>query len=146
MILAIIGLWVFIISANFEFKQATVDNEFAPYKNEFYTFLDRGCPSKVKYETNYYTIKFGSPAKPDDWIGICEPHLNGFTIEVEPGFWDRADVQDRRQLIYHELSHCVIYRDHVGDVNNYMYPVIMRINPEIMINQLKNNIADFCND
>lgn len=33
-------------------------------------------------------------------------------VEVKKSFWDSANYEAKRNLIYHELGHCLLYRDH----------------------------------
>lgn len=50
-------------------------------------------------------------------VGSCYeihgPLRTNYEIAIDVGFWDRATYAERKWLIYHELGHCALWRDHV---------------------------------
>lgn len=70
-------------------------------------------------------------------------------IEIDPVFWEEANDTEREVLIFHELGHCVLNRDHVEDIiepyelpKSIMYPVIFDSaysdHRNYYVNELKN--------
>ena len=46
-------------------------------------------------------------------IGYC--FINGInypTILIDKDYWANAEVEDRMALVFHELGHCALYREH----------------------------------
>lgn len=145
-ILIILGSWSFIFAKTFQVKYEDVKPEFVHYRDTFYKLLDKTCPEKVKYESHYYTITWGKPDKDESWVGICMPSINGYTINIDPDYWAKIDKDERAALMYHELSHCVIYRDHVPDKGNYMYKALNVTDPLTVLSQVKANMVKYCNE
>jgi hypothetical protein len=57
-----------------------------------------------------------------DWAGQCV--LGGTpTITLSQADWDLFDDAMREQLVFHELGHCVLFRDHNNDLDPYGNPV-----------------------
>lgn len=54
----------------------------------------------------------------DDVIGQCSfntDHPQRVTIDVS--FWRRASDFEKEMVVFHELGHCVLNRDHIDDAN-----------------------------
>jgi len=62
-------------------------------------------------------IRFGTP-RPTELssrnLGYCNPEIiNGYrVIEIDESQWDLATDQCRRALIYHEMAHCALKKEH----------------------------------
>lgn len=136
--------WSYVLGANVHFEFKHSEPAFKEYVNTYYTRLAKVCPEKMKYQVNYYTIRY--TYDDHDWIGLCSPDINGFTIDIDYYWWQKASLNERQNLIFHELSHCSIYRDHVDDIDNYMYPTLMNIPESKVLTQLTDNMVDYCND
>lgn len=58
------------------------------------------------------------PNLPYSWIGVCNSYPNGARhIQLRQDWWNSAPADSRRSLLYHELGHCALNREH----NNIMY-------------------------
>lgn len=45
--------------------------------------------------------------------GVCLVYSNGYReIQINSLYWDSYSHEQREQLIYHELGHCVLNKDH----------------------------------
>jgi len=110
-------------------RQNTVTNpEFQLYINEFegYSGLD----------TRAVPISFAD--LPGDEAGVCHyfrvgagPIRWGY-IEIDEPYWKTISEQQRINLIFHELGHCVLGRDHVIPTNSvemcpksFMHPSVI---------------------
>lgn len=45
--------------------------------------------------------------------GICETWSDGYTrITIDPNYFEEISEEQREELVYHELGHCELGRDH----------------------------------
>jgi len=139
----IVLCWGFIIHDKVNFRQK-VDKQFKPFVAAYYEFLKEVCPFKYKNQTSNYTIKFDHGD--DQWIGLCEPSWNGYVIHIDKDFWDNSSESAHTQLIFHEMSHCVAFREHVKDESHYMNPIFYVLPYKQMLPQLKTDLRNYCND
>jgi len=49
-------------------------------------------------------------------MGICNPATIPATILISRQYWEASSDLDREQLIFHELGHCVLGRDHNDEI------------------------------
>lgn len=131
------------IGSKIEFGKEKVDTNLKPYVQSYYKLLDQFCPNKNFEHSKYYTIEFGNGG--DKWIGVCYWKINGYHIKIDKDFWDNeATDSDRYQLMYHEMAHCLIDKDHVDDKHNYMNPGYNHIFYEDMLKQVIEDIKQRC--
>jgi len=100
-------------------------DEFYPFVIEYENNLHRfGLDSKIG---NLRSINISFvPNMPRGEIGMCYYFTD--SIEVNKDYWDRANINERDELIVHELGHCVLGLNHsaptsimqaVGVLSNY---------------------------
>lgn len=94
-------------------KKANVNPEFLPYVEKFFDLQERylgerGC---------HYSIKF-KDLSDKGFAGLC---YRGKEIHIDPVSWARASETSREQLIFHELGHCVLRRDHSDSMDSLMF-------------------------
>ena len=54
--------------------------------------------------------------------GRCEITAGGQrTISLSPSAWENFCPAQRRALLWHELGHCVLGREHTAESNSYMF-------------------------
>jgi hypothetical protein len=86
-----------------------IDKEFQQFFNDFKI-------DAKKYNTFLHlaqlTISF-VPSLQGTIAAQCFPRSN--TIEVAADVWQTLSTSQKKSLIYHELGHCVLLRDHVED-------------------------------
>lgn len=77
-------------------------------------------------------VEFGLmfPGAPPDTVAYCDMRANHIVISRKQ--WDKLDTAQREEMMYHELGHCVLRRDHRSDTNptthipsSMMYPNIL---------------------
>lgn len=120
-----------------------IDDELRPFTEEYHALLDKYCDTKNYNTSNFYSITFVNSMNDGD-IGVCYRKINGYSIEVNKQWWDAVSENDRRQLIYHEMAHCLIYKDHVDDKNNYMNPYFNRLQYNDLADQASLDIYNRC--
>ena len=99
------------------FTTYTIDPTFMPYVIEFSQHVN---VSRV-------TIQFGNV--PEAASAACyKNNLGDMTINVRNTMWNILCDKQKRALIFHELGHCVLGRDHLDNLDSYMYPEIQDCN------------------
>lgn len=95
---------------------------FSDYLQQFKTLV---------HGTGRYAGRFDIENLPKPFIGFCY-HDNPWRIRIDYTFWfsPNVPIDDKRSLIFHELTHCVLGADHSNDPNNYMYFQIHHLTPK----------------
>lgn len=134
------------ITQAIEFKYRIIDDELKPYYTEYSNLLRDNCPSGNYTKTNRFIIELVDDLPSEEnWIGICQLKINGFNIKILRPWWNAANPSDRKQLMYHELAHCMIHREHEEDnPNHYMYPSLQPLPDYVFINQAIDDIIEYC--
>lgn len=84
------------------FSQGEIDLEFQPYVDEFISHYGRPIhPIKIKM--------IEDPVK--NRVAFCSLFAHR-AIYVAKAYWSIMDVCDRETVIFHELGHCELNRDH----------------------------------
>lgn len=112
-------------------KQFRVDHELAPYYN---SFQEAGQIRNQNHSTDDLILEFGdTTAQGSDVAGYCgtdyrEEKGIGTNkiymtpkIIINPSVFKNSDEYGRRNLIYHELGHCLLKRGHLETVNDFNY-------------------------
>lgn len=104
--------------------QKKTDAEFTPYVQEFEKYYN----DKVKTP-----IIFGDKFE-KSVIGVCiEYNKHIKIIKINPRFWNQADTYEREALVFHELGHCELNKDHNDAIfeitdNHFIPASLMRSN------------------
>lgn len=117
-----------------------VDHEIAPYYNEFMEIVKNECPNLQL--PNQLFVLFDELN--DDEIGSCTVYLHKKQILIDKNFWSISEARVRKQLVFHELTHCVLKLNHVDVENNYMYPYIETVPGDQLIEQVRLNVRIAC--
>lgn len=129
-----------------QFNHKSVDKELIPYVLEYKALLKEYCPNDAYNTTTMYKIELSPRLENDSWLGVCNYKINGFHIQILKSFWDRAEPEERRQLMYHELTHCLLDKDHNDDQTHYMYKYFNYVDPAMVKKQLILDIIITCNN
>jgi len=106
--------------------QVSVVDDALPY---YRTFLSLAKANAMVVQETDLVIRFGdiNPA----WNAVCVMGGNHTpTITVNASIWSRLPNSQREQLLFHELGHCVLGRQHRTDTingvpNSIMYPSLV---------------------
>lgn len=87
-------------------------------------------------------------------VGLCfysvglDNKKHGLNIQIDPDFWNKSSNEQREELLFHELGHCILGRDHIETMLKYntpksvMYPYVFesayKKHREYYVNELKN--------
>lgn len=130
--------FTFLVSVPF----VRIDEEVKPYYNEFISIVKNECPNlktPKQLIVSFKTLK-------NEEIGLCTIYAFRREINFDPLSWGLSTNILRRQLVFHELTHCVLNVHHVKDSKHYMNAYIVYVPEEELILQLKNNIKEACNE
>lgn len=93
-----------------------VDPEFIPYLERFNAAAAERFPSLQADTTAGLSVVFGEPRNDGHLVmASCNAGLGGREIVVQRAAWDIFNDDGREQLLFHELGHCVLGRDHRDD-------------------------------
>ena len=96
------------------------------YSSIVQEFVDTGRSLGVPIALLSLDVRSGDPSefKNPQELAFCEINP-GMTpqVVVRKSYWDAAGISDRRELLFHELGHCVLGKphrdDHVCIMNTY---------------------------
>jgi len=116
----IINVLPLIFIASCAKTQVTVDPEFKPYLEKFTT--------DVGGDTSDVSVVFEELS--GDTVGLCITDGDDKHIKIHPKHWAKVSHEEREELIYHELGHCVLGLGHKNDMLDYcpksiMYPMTL---------------------
>jgi hypothetical protein len=78
-------------------------------------------------------------------IGMCETDKEDyFKIYIDSGFWLQSSKDIQFQLMAHEMSHCLFFRNHVDNPKNFMYYAIRNQTKDKTKEQLIANLNEDC--
>lgn len=78
----------------------TTDDDFTPYVKQFEKACGITSGSIINYGTNFERYV----------IGYCTPYNKN--VKINRKFWNIASSYEREWLIFHELGHCDLNREH----------------------------------
>lgn len=120
-------------------------NKIDPQTREFYkeyiSYIPDSCKANILRD-NKIVIRFEK--LDSNFIGFCNRMFKRRLILLDSGFWSWTKETDKKQLLFHELSHCLLNKDHVDNVGNYMYPTQTPILETLFIEQVKLDIQEYC--
>jgi len=80
-------------------------------------------------------------------IGQCyTDEKNYWSIHIDKLFWDTHNEDDRYSTMAHEMMHCIFFKNHVDNKDNYMYYSLVHITKEEVIEQLTVDLKKECGD
>lgn len=106
-------------------RTTKTDEDFVKYVERF----EQETGIKVQVPVFYGTIK-------EDFAAVCEVYSDGYKqIRVNSKYWTMLGELGKEELVYHELGHCVLNRDHTDSFtvlwpqgysipNSIMYPYV----------------------
>lgn len=91
------------------FALVSCGNKSAKVDPQFRTYV-AGFESTVGADASDVDLAFKKLPPPT--IGECNETDERAWINIDPIFWKSADTNQREELIFHELGHCVLGREH----------------------------------
>ena len=105
-----------------QFQFASSNGYFDSYKADFEADLKEVTGRNIN--TNLIRINF-VPNLDGNEVGICYTWLSNAEIVISLNYWQSADNNSRKILIYHELGHCALKLEHNnGKYRNFKYSIM----------------------
>lgn len=121
-----------------------IDSQLETYYNEFNNLIANNC-NHIENLNGSKKIYIGFKDLKEDTAGECLIGREAWTILIDKKVFDSFDELDKENLLYHELTHCILLLDHTKDVNNYMNPFLINLpDKQTLINQVIENINAAC--
>jgi hypothetical protein len=112
--LAVVIIYSILGWSKFTNSPIYVDREFRPFFNDF-----KNDAKKYNVSLNLYKLRiYFVPTLPDTVAARCFLRTN--TVQLAENVWQILSTAQKKALIYHELGHCLLLRDHVSD--GILYP------------------------
>jgi len=124
-----ISILIFSCSDDGSVSDVNIDPEIQPYVDRFLAeAAQRGI--NIDLEESGLDIRFEIDISTADYAGVCRFRLGSNEIGIDRERWDASSERRKEWLIYHELGHCVLDRDHRNDrFDNGMWKSLMRGDP-----------------
>lgn len=130
-----------ILSITFLIPERSVDKQVEEYYNTYVQQLNTICPGKFKEP---HQLIVGFKKLPDTTIGVCFRLLTKRYMYIDSDYWTYSYDYKRKQVLYHELSHCFLHKEHVDIPNNYMYYQDSEIMPHVFESQVIADMRTWC--
>ncbi len=94
---------------------AATDSTFKPFVDSF-TSNARTYLSKPTFVVGDIPVNFGDTSN-NEFDGVCNSYSDGSKeVLIKKSWWDKASNHQKEVMIYHELGHCSLNRDHDGEL------------------------------
>lgn len=126
---------IVLISLYFYNEPIFIEDELKPYYNDFKA---QAKQFNVKI-TPRVAVIFFFPLE-DGIAGDCSFNQVTTTIRVNSNYWRHHSEEEKAMILYHEMGHCYLKRDHIAEVKRFnlilskqcptsiMYPSVEIIN------------------
>jgi hypothetical protein len=119
------GIVLILIYNHFHRRYGVIDPEFRDVYN---AFQHEAILHHKSLNYANLTIEMYEPRVQDDVNGYCE--LSGDSappyIAIKRSKWNSVDAYGKEALLFHELGHCILHRDHINglirDSNGHLIP------------------------
>lgn len=99
-------------------KKQEIEKEFIPYVLSFEKYSGKQVEAiRIRFANLDYMPKV---------TGICyrtKFKLGISTIKIDSYYWEKATDNEKEMLIWHELGHCVLNKDHNNSIGNRGCPI-----------------------
>ena len=80
------------------------------------SFLHEAAKRNKVIDLNYLSIEFSNKLDDDaEVIGFCRKIGPVKLIKINSAFWATATYTEKEELVFHEMAHCVLNRDHCNE-------------------------------
>lgn len=138
-----------LIFSTFIEPKEKIDPELRHFYDEFNKLVKDNCnkrgiisnPSRIKIEfIDYINERKDSNVV----IGQCQLGLFKYRVIIHRKWYASSTLLERYNLLYHELSHCILKLQHIDDYNNFMYPEMVILPYDKLKQQVVNEIKAIC--
>ena len=126
-------------------QNSNIDPELQPF---VVSFLSDASSFGQHPSTKNLDVLFGDL---EGKLGLCKREKSGNpfepekqTITIDQDFWDRSTDASKEFVLYHELGHCVLNRNH-SKSSNYLYIRMMTVSTKVIrLNMINRGILVKC--
>lgn len=94
---------------------SSTDSSFSPYITSFEAY-GKNLTGDANFKVGDIPINFGTPEE-TSFQAVCYIYSNNAReIIVRPEWWQGASEDDKESIIFHELGHCRLDREHDDEV------------------------------
>lgn len=131
--------WISSLAIYFLVPVNSIEPKLQPDYKEFITLYDNNCD---RPKPKQFILKFSYLQ--DDTIGICISNHTRRTIYIDKRFWEDASDVQKKQLVFHELTHCYLNFGHIEDDKHYMNPYYISLPKETLLTQTVDMLKNKC--
>jgi hypothetical protein len=139
--MSFLAIWISSVILFFTLPTNNIDKELNSYYKEFMDLGKERC-NKIQ-KPNQFSIKFSKLT--DDNIGLCTVYIHRKEVLIDENYWAISNLETRKQLVFHELTHCILDKNHIDSEDNYMNPYLIELPKDVLYEQVKDNMVKFCN-
>lgn len=77
-------------------------------------------------------------------VGQCGLGFHQYSIVLDTTYWNYYNDDYKYQLLVHEYSHCILFKKHVSDETNYMFPSMVKLTKEQVKEQFVRDLKEHC--
>lgn len=108
-----------------------IDSKLEPYFDQNLEEVQSYCDPSQYHLPFMRSVQFGRTE--GDVIAYCEYKRNGYVLVFNRGFWDTLTEVNKKQLMMHEMVHCLFRQEHFTTPFHFMYYQFVSI-PENILN------------
>ena len=135
------AIWISSMILFFTLPMNSIDKDLNSYYKEFMDLGKEHC-NKIQ-KPNQFSIRFSKLT--DDNIGLCTVYIHRKEVLIDENYWAISNLETRKQLVFHELTHCILDKNHIDSEDNYMNPYLIELPKDVLYEQVKDNMVKFCN-
>ena len=121
-----------------------VDPEMAAYETEYLHYVNKHC-TKDKYFSNPVQKHFKVDDLPANHVAVCTTNnTTKMHITYNRKYWEMDRHEARMITMFHELTHCYFYQDHIEDSEHFMYAYENHLPLDVVKLQLEAYLMEKC--
>lgn len=120
----------------------TIDPDFNDHYSSFMALYKQHCPEKtLPNQFKLYYRRLGG-----SMIGLCTRRPGSAVVAIDPIYWLISNDLTQKQLMYHELTHCLLDVGHITDPRkaHYMAPYMEDLSEEELLSQTVEIMKEVC--
>lgn len=96
-----------------------IDRQLKPIVKDLMNDVHAHCKPGQYFNPDKRFIEFANLKDSD--VGECTTSKNYYIISIDRRYWYRINEDERYDIMAHELAHCLLFKEHVDNPDNYMY-------------------------
>ena len=135
--MSLVGFMLFLLLISSPSNTSYQDPELQPFVEEFIKIGKLFKVKDIESKTKQLSIRFGSIS--DRELANCRYFYQQVTVNSK--FWHKLSIENKEELIFHELGHCILKKTNHSDTGimkaaGLHHPLFYKENYEYLINSL----------